>query len=656
MKKLVYLMIGLLVCAGSLSAQTTTSLSASTLDQVIAQAQQRQSNYNSGAALATATQLYNANYWDNSYWKNFWTQSHATSDTWYQQYMIIQVVIQNYIQHMQASTNWIPNVTALTGADGQVISLNRVQVYDGMRTYYWQYNAVVDGQTYSDTDLNALVTRVKEVWYEDSSTDPTKAFMPHYFKYGDQNGQDLNILSESSFNGATNLYQMLVTNGQVASLVGSLDTSINPNLTIPASSLSDPSYLDALNNLGIKPVNQFVGQKDASSIVAILQKLYANQQTDPQVLEAAACSALFDDLFVGGWGSAPGPNSSGWWNNASSTWSSSYNGNQWVFNHTNGPVAHSTTYYKALATYDANAALVIGYLQVLLGQMTTQVAQANADDTTMLGMVSTYRQQQTNQSPIQSAITDSAAQQLFNSSVGNQSLSSIPLIGMAQYLIYEILPPWASSVTIPGTYDPPIDNPFYETILAQLIRGCETSSGEVMPSANQSIAALKSSTQQSMAIQDIEDKVNKQVTQSDLQQRSDLIQKEMDTSFGNNSYKLSFDMPVTPTSQVQFSVTASGDALTSATLANAQTARNQSASLAAQQASYYNSMTGGSNTINDYARLNNAQQVTKAQSVQALGTVLNNKSELHAVDRQQKAQAAAQQQLIDNAAVNIPNN
>lgn len=650
-------MIGLLVCAGSLSAQTATSLSASTLDQVIAQAQQRQSNYNSGAALATATQLYNNNYWNDSYWKNFWTQSHATSDTWYQQYLIIEVVLQKYIQHLQASTNWIPNVTQLTGADGQIISLNRAQVYDGVRSYYWQYNAVIDGQTYSDTDLGSLVSRIKEIWYEDSTTDPTKIFMPHYFKYGDTYGQDLNILSESSFNGATNLYQMLVTNGQACSLVSTLNTTIDPSITISASSLENPSYTDACHNLGIKPVNEFVGQKDGSSIVAILQKIYRNQQTDPQVLEAAACSALFDDLFVGGWGTPPGRQSSSWWNNASSTWSSEPNGNRWVFNYTNSAsIVHTSTYYQALATYDSNAKLVIGYLQYLLGQMTTQVAQANADDTTMLGMVSTYRQQQSSQSSIQSAITDEAAQQLFNSTVGSQTLSSIPLIGMAQYLIYEILPPWASSVTIPGTYDPPIDNPFYETILAQLIRGCETSSGEVMPSANQAIAALKASTQQSMAIQDIEDKVNKQVTESDLQQRSDLIQKEMDTSFGNSSFKLSFDMPVTPTSQVQFSITASGDSLTASALANAQEARNLSAKITAQQAQYYNSMTGGSNTINDYARLNNAQQVTKSQTAQALGTVINNKNELHAIDRQQKAQAAAQQQKVDNAAINIPTN
>ena len=287
---------------------------------------------------------------------------------------------------------------------------------------------------------------------------------------------------------------------------------------------------------------------------------------------------------------------------------------------------------------------------VCAGRLPAQTAVATTSH--MLGPVAGYRTQSGTQQPIQSAITDAQAEQIFNSTVGSQSLSSIPLIGMAQYLIYEILPPWASSTTIPGTYDPPIDNPFYNTILAQLVRGCETSSGEVAPSENQAVAADKSATQKSMAIQDIEDKVNKALTKADDQSRSDTIQKEMTTSFGDNSFKLSLDVVAKPTDQVALTVT-NGDALTQAAMINAVNARKVSASISDQQAKYYSSMTGASNTINDYARLANAQQVTKAQALQAISTVANERNELRAIARQEEAQAIQEQHKVEQAAVSI---
>ena len=196
---------------------------------------------------------------------------------------------------------------------------------------------------------------------------------------------------------------------------------------------------------------------------------------------------------------------------------------------------------------------------------------------------------------------------------------------------------------IPGTEDPPIPNPFYYTILAELVRGCEGTEGNVLPSANLVVAKLKSSNHESQAIHDIMTMVNDALTSS-------AISNQLMTALGEVGYSLSFDgniVTVDTNNQFFFMFT------NSAVVQAGAHAHAFSQQIAAEQRAIASKISN-TNTLIQNEALDNAQQGIKAQALVGTSIVFNNRTVSRAQDRNVALIATNQEAILTAARNNIP--
>jgi len=119
----------------------------------------------------------------------------------------------------------------------------------------------------------------------------------------------------------------------------------------------------------------------------------------------------------------------------------------------------------------------VGLAQNNPSTVSSQSAPDAQNNQEMLGPISGYRAQRDQQPALATVISSSQARQIFEAQVGNMQLTDIPLISIAAYALWAYVgPPWANIPCWPTTFGC-IDNPLYNTITAQLVRGLEGTGG-----------------------------------------------------------------------------------------------------------------------------------------------------------------------------------
>jgi hypothetical protein len=283
---------------------------------------------------------------------------------------------------------------------------------------------------------------------------------------------------------------------------------------------------------------------------------------------------------------------------------------------------------------------LIAYYQTIISELTTQLSDAEQNDLAMLGMVGTYRTQAAQQDPIGSAISSGQAQQIFNSAVGSMSIS-IPTIGVGSYAMWLAGPPWAEIPCFPTTFGC-INNPLYNTIIAQLIRGLVGDGGLTLMPQNAAMNTLKNAEQQLNAITDIQDWANKTNTLSVLQQQKT-------NSYGDASYHISAQQaPNSVSSLSTYTNSATGDPLVQSVMAGVAASRQSSIALSNQQQTIYNQMTG-SGTMIQRAALLNEQETLKTATMAELQNAINNRTSFNAMQRNAALQELKDRQDQQNA-------
>jgi hypothetical protein len=263
----------------------------------------------------------------------------------------------------------------------------------------------------------------------------------------------------------------------------------------------------------------------------------------------------------------------------------------------------------------------------------------------MLGPIAGYRAQRDQQPALATVISSSQARQIFELQVGNMQLTDIPLISIAAYALWAYVgPPWANIPCWPTTFGC-IDNPLYNTITAQLVRGLEGTGGEVFPGSQQAENILKNQEQQEEAITAIQDLETKK---ADLQTQ----QAEYEQAYGDSSYHVRLDQAVPGPSSLP---TLSGrlDPLTQAAMLSAAQARQNSSDIQLQNQLFYAALTNDG-TMLDRASLRNAQEAGKTRALNEMREVINNRQTLRAAQRNEAARKQYDQERIDQARNNIP--
>ena len=263
----------------------------------------------------------------------------------------------------------------------------------------------------------------------------------------------------------------------------------------------------------------------------------------------------------------------------------------------------------------------------------------------MLGPIAGYRAQRDQQPALATVISSSQARQIFEAQVGNMQLTDIPLISIAAYALWAYVgPPWANIPCWPTTFGC-IDNPLYNTITAQLVRGLEGTGGAVSPGSQQAQNMLKNQAQQEEAITAIQDLETKK---ADLQTQ----QAEYEEAYGDSSYHVRLDQSVPGTSSLP---TLSGrlDPLTQAAMLSAAQARQNSSDIQLQNQLFYAALTNDG-TMLDRASLRNAQEAGKTRALNEMREVINNRQTLRAAQRNEAARKQYDQEKIDQARNNIP--
>lgn len=287
--------------------------------------------------------------------------------------------------------------------------------------------------------------------------------------------------------------------------------------------------------------------------------------------------------------------------------------------------------------------LTIAILGLALAVTTSQAATMNQLKTSMnpvldtgalsslnsqiSGQVSSLQSSLNSQTPIGSAISLADATSLFSSQVqpGNMNF---PLIQMAQYLIYEIGPPWASTT---GWYvgEDYIENPLYDTEMAEYIRGLEDSSGESSQAQNIVENTMKASSQKSQAINDIMDKANKDATLKALEKQY--------AAYGNSSQTVHSTQVGSTVSNSLPVYTNTFDAVPHGAMAGVLQSRKDSAALDTQLQNDYTRI-NEHQTLLQRAAIKNEQEMTKTAVLQQLAGTINNKTVMHAMERNQDLQ------------------
>ena len=287
----------------------------------------------------------------------------------------------------------------------------------------------------------------------------------------------------------------------------------------------------------------------------------------------------------------------------------------------------------------------LGLAQNNPSTVSSQSAPDAQNNQEMLGPIAGYRAQRDQQPALATVISSSQAQQIFEAQVGNMQLTDIPLISIAAYALWAYVgPPWANIPCWPTTVGC-IDNPLYNTITAQLVRGLEGSGGTVSPGSQQAENILKNLEQQEEAITDIQDLETKT---ANLQTQ----QAEYEEAYGDSSYHVRLDQAVPGASSLP---TLSGqlDPLTQAAMLSAAQARQNSRDIQLQNQLFYAALTNDG-TLLDRASLSSAQEAGKTRALNETREVINNRQTLRDAQRNQAARQEYDQEKIDRARNNIP--
>jgi hypothetical protein len=609
----------LLVCfAVSASAQTNVGI---LVNQLALDASNRVAAYESGADMAASQQIYVSNYWNNSFWSSFWSVTTADSSTWQQQMRILKIHSTNCIGHLEGSTNWYAACTGLQSDDGQAVAITMSGGYMSAYTM----SAVIDGRTLTETGLDsaavwsALKTDLYGAWFNQNLCDPDGQYLTQDFTI-----INLSMPNASMYELATagqgsapdsSLLSLLMSNAQATNTSGLSTNTIDTN-ALPASvDMTNSTFDQDLATMkAAGAVIDPAAVRQPSDAITSIRSIYLNNATSPVTLRSLLLQALFNDIM-----------NSGSWSGNTFRW---------------GRLAHSRAYAAALRNYASCAKNLIAYYQIVIGELNTQLSDADQNDLTMLGMVGTYRTQLTQQDPIGTVITTAQAQQIFNSQVGNTSIS-IPAIGIGAYAMWLVGPPWAQTPCFPTTFGC-IQNPLYNTIVAQLIRGLSSSGGITLMPQNAAMNTLKNATQQQNAVTDIQDLVTQQANNA-------LLGQEKTNSYGDASYHIpAAQAPSSVSTLSLYANSAAGDPLVQSALAGAAAARQSSVLLSNQQQSIYAKMTG-SGTMIERAALGNEQEVLKTSTMAELQNAINNRTSFKAMERNTNLMRLKDKQDSENA-------
>jgi hypothetical protein len=592
-----------------------------TLSRAEEEAQQRSADYLSGADVQRDILLYHARYDDDGFWRSLWQQGGANSMNWYQQLRLLRIHLEESKQRLIDSTNWIRNTGELFGADLKLVTITRQRIY-----LSYLYTGRIDTTTEQSGFLQGLLQELQRDWFDRTrTTDPTGNYLRRDFdilRLSTPDASSYQLAHGGNGSPDSSLFNLIVTEDEAAQRVESLSTEVNTQTEISEIDLSNPSYSSALTNMAAYIIRPDTSSRP-SNVVAAVSRVFNNNQTDPTRLRNQALTALFNDLAVGRFQ----------WRNGQETY---------VFTR---PVRHSSTYNRALANYAAVATTLIHFYDVMIDQLQIQLREAYQRDQEMLGLVASYRAERDRQLPMATVVSTSQARQIFEAQVGDMQLSDIPLISIAAYALWAYVgPPWANIPCWPTTFGC-IQNPLYNTITAQLVRGLETTSGMVYTGTQQAMNALKNEAQQSEAISFIQDLETKK---ADLQTKED----EYTKAYGNRSYRVNLN-EARPTGTEIPLLNGKVDPLTEAAMLNAQQAHQNSASIADQNRLFYNELTS-EQTLLERSALRSAQEVNKTRALNELRETVNARQSLRAAQRNDEAQKRQEQEQIKRARSQVP--
>lgn len=592
-----------------------------TLDTYEQQATARTNDYVTGADVQRDQALYRANYLNDSFWRSLWERGGANSETWYTQLRVLKLHLQEAIQHLQDSTNWMRVTTDIRGTNGVVLELRK-------QNRPVNYTGILDARTITHGNFEWLLDKILDLWVDKPTTDPTSRYIERDAEILFLGTPDMSYsLSQTAGRGSSpdiTLFNLMITDAGAMAYTETLSTNIGSNdineiVNAPTNTLANPTYTTSLANM--QEANQILTPghgNQPSEIVATIYAMFANPR-DPNYimrLHDKYLSAAFGDMAQGSW-----------------------KGFSYVYLR---PIRHTSSYYTYATNYEAKATKLIGYYKALLDCLNVQLEEANKRDAAFLSQVADYREQSNRQLPFTPLLSSAEAKQIFLRETGNTKLSNIPLISIAAYLVYEYGPPWANTRCFScGT--PYIPNPLYYTIWAQLVRGLERTQGQVYTGTQQAQNMLKNQMQELIGTVYVQDLYTKD---AELQQR----QEEYEKSYGNESIKVK---TAKATYQSTIPTMSQGDAVTQVTMQNAQNLRSNSVLIVNQNDAYYNDLTG-SGTLIEREGLRNVQQAHRTQAIQDLNNAVNNRAAFRAAARNVEAQKRLEQQHIDNATRNIP--
>lgn len=586
------------------------------------EAQQRSADYLSGVDVQRDILTYRAHYDDDGFWRELWQQRGVNSMNWYQQLRLLRIHLEESKQRLIDSTNWIRDTSELFGSDLKPVRIVRQRVYLG-----YIYTGRIDTSTDQSGSLQGVLQELQRDWFDRTrTTDPTGNHLRRDFdilRLSTPDASSYQLAHGGNGSPDSSLFNLLVTEDEATQSTEALSTDLNTQTEISEIDLRNPSYNSATTNMAA-----YIIRPDTSSrptnVVAEVSRIFNTYQTDPARLRDRALTALFNDLAVG-------------------KFQRGNNGQDiYVFSR---PVRHSSTYNRALANYTAVAATLIHYYQVMIDQLQIQLQEAYQRDQDMLGLVASYRTERDRQLPVATVVSTSQARQVFEAEVGDMQLTDIPLISIAAYALWAYVgPPWANIPCWPTTFGC-IQNPLYNTITAQLVRGLETTSGSVYTGSQQAMNALKSHAQQSEAISFIQDLETKK---ADLQTKED----EYTKAYGSGSYRVKLNQ-TRPTGTEIPLLRGKLDPLTEAAMLNAQQARQNSSNITDQNQLFYNEL-AGEQTLLERSGLRTAQEVNKTRSVNELRETLNARQTLRAAQRNDEAQKQQEQEQIKRARSKLP--
>lgn len=586
------------------------------------EAQQRSADYLSGVDVQRDILTYRAHYDDDGFWRGLWQQRGANSMNWYQQLRLLRIHLEESKQRLIDSTNWIRGTGELFGSDLKPVTITRQRVYLG-----YIYTGRIDTGTDQSGSLQGVLQELQRDWFDRTrTTDPTGNHLRRDFdilRLSTPDASSYQLAHGGNGSPDSSLFNLLVTEDEATQSTEALSTDLNTQTEIAEIDLRNPSYNSATTNMAAYIIRPDTSSRPAN-VVAEVSRIFNTYQTDPARLRDRALTALFNDLAVGKF----------------------HRGNNgqdiYVFSR---PVRHSSTYNRALANYTAVAATLIHYYQVMIDQLQIQLQEAYQRDQDMLGLVASYRAERDRQLPVATVVSTSQARQVFEAQVGDMQLTDIPLISIAAYALWAYVgPPWANIPCWPTTFGC-IQNPLYNTITAQLVRGLETTSGAVYTGSQQAMNALKSQAQQSEAISFIQDLETKK---ADLQTKED----EYTEAYGNRSYRVNLNQ-TRPTGTEIPLLNGKIDPLTEAAMLNAQQARQNSSNITDQNQLFYNELTG-EQTLLERSGLRSAQEVNKTRAVNELRETLNARQTLRAAQRNDEAQKQQEQEQIKRARSQVP--